>query len=58
MLVDTFDQKEPLLERLTDLAGKGNLVFRGYNTQEQLLPSVVRRKSKRETLSNLPFWSH
>ena len=43
MLVDTFDQKEPLLERLTELAGKGNLVFRGYNTQEQLLPSVVRK---------------
>ena len=42
-MLDVFDEKEPLLERLTELAGKGNLVFRGYNTQEQLLPSVVRK---------------
>ena len=43
MLFDTFDKKEPLLECLTELAGAGNLVFRGYNTQDQLLPSIIRK---------------
>lgn len=42
-MIDTFDNKEQLLDRLTELAGKGNYVFRGYNTQEQLLPNVVRK---------------
>lgn len=42
-MIDTFDNKEQLLDRLTELAGKGNYVFRGYNTQDQLLPNVVRK---------------
>lgn len=42
-MIDTFDNKEQLLDCLTELAGKGNYVFRGYNTQEQLIPNVVRK---------------
>ena len=43
IMIDTFDNKEQLIDRLTELAGKGNYVFRGYNTQDQLLPNVVRK---------------
>ena len=43
MDIQTFNDKESLLGFLTDLAGKGAFVFRGYNTQEQLLPNAVRK---------------
>lgn len=38
-----FTNKDHLIDRLTELAISGQWVFRGYNTQEQLLPNVIRR---------------
>lgn len=38
-----FTNKDYLIDRLTELAISGQWVFRGYNTQEQLLPNVIRR---------------
>ena len=38
-----FTNKDHLIDRLTELAISGKWVFRGYNTQEQLLPNVIRR---------------
>ena len=38
-----FTIKDHLIDRLTELAISGQWVFRGYNTQEQLLPNVIRR---------------
>lgn len=38
-----FTNKDHLMDRLTELAISGQWVFRGYNTQEQLLPNVIRR---------------
>ena len=42
MIYQTFNEKVPLLNCLTELAEDGNHVFRGYNLQEQLLPNIVR----------------
>ena len=41
--VAVFTNKDHLIDRLTELAISGQWVFRGYNTQEQLLPNVIRR---------------
>lgn len=41
-MVDTYDEKEKLIDRLTELAEDGGYVFRGYNKQEQLLPNIIR----------------
>lgn len=38
-----FTNKDHLIDRLSELAISGQWVFRGYNTQEQLLPNVIRR---------------
>lgn len=41
-MFDIYDNKEKLIDKLTELAGDGNFVFRGYNIQEQLFPNVIR----------------
>lgn len=41
-MIDTYFRTEDLIDRLNALAGEGHYVFRGYNTQEQLYPNVIR----------------
>lgn len=41
-MIDTYDNKEKLINRLNELAEDGNHIFRGYNKQEQLLPNAIR----------------
>ena len=48
-----FTNKDHLIDRLTELAISGQWVFRGYNTQEQLLPNVIRRN-----VSDVEDYSH
>lgn len=37
-----FSEKTELINTLSELASAGSFVFRGYNTQDQLLPSIIR----------------
>ena len=37
-----FDEKTELVNTLSKLTNSGTYVFRGYNTQDQLLPSIIR----------------
>ena len=41
-MIDAYDNKEKLINRLNELAEDGNHIFRGYNKQEQLLPNAIR----------------
>lgn len=43
-MAEVFTNKDHLIDRLTELAVSGEWVFRGYNLQEHLLPTVIRRK--------------
>ena len=42
-MAEVFTNKDHLIDRLTELAISGQWVFRGYNLQEHLLPTVIRR---------------
>ena len=42
-MAEVFTNKDHLIDRLTELAVSGEWVFRGYNLQEHLLPTVIRR---------------
>lgn len=44
VMAEIFTNKDHLIDRLTELAVSGHWVFRGYNIQEHLLPTVIRRK--------------
>ena len=41
-MIDVYESIDKLINRLNELAGDGNYVFRGYNKQEQLLPNIIR----------------
>lgn len=41
-MAETFNIKEKLIDRLTELALANQWVFRGYNIQEQLYPNILR----------------
>ena len=41
-MVETFNIKERLIDRLTELALAIQWVFRGYNIQEHLYPNILR----------------
>ena len=41
-----FDSKKELIDFLTGLAINGQYVFRGYNYQKQMLPSIIRNKAE------------
>lgn len=41
----TFNSAKELIERLSDLASVGKYVFRGYNTNEQLKPNLIRKRN-------------
>lgn len=40
-----FDDDESLIAHLTSLAKEGRYVFRGYSTEEQILPSIIRNRA-------------
>lgn len=40
--METFNDKFDLIERLTQLAERGNFIFRGYSKQDQLVPNIIR----------------
>ena len=39
-----YTEKDALIQDLTFLARQGNLVFRGFTKQDQLLPNIIREK--------------
>ncbi len=41
---DENSSPEKVIDKLTRLAKEGNYVFRGYEKQDQLLPSIIRDK--------------
>ena len=41
---DENSSPEKVIDKLTRLAKEGNYVFRGYEKQDQLLPSIIREK--------------
>ena len=45
---DTFystSSIQMIINRLNELARRGNYVFRGYGKQDELLPSIIRGKT-------------
>lgn len=48
-----FKDKNELIKVLTELANDGSYVFRGFNKQDQILPSIIRDKDYSSVESNL-----
>lgn len=44
-MVHVISNKDELISKLTSLASDGGFVFRGYSTQDQMLPNIIRNKA-------------
>lgn len=44
-MVYVISNKDELISKLTSLASDGGFVFRGYSTQDQMLPNIIRKNA-------------
>jgi hypothetical protein len=44
-MIEVFNNKDELIQKLTSLATDGRFVFRGYSIQDQMLPNLIRKKA-------------
>ena len=45
IMIEATDSAQRVIDELTGLARSGGKVFRGYNKQDELLPSLIREKT-------------